>query len=189
MAFGALDIATRFIPGIDWGRDVYEAVTGIDLFTGAKLDSYDRVGAVIGVLSAGVGNDVLQVRQVLKRLEDLPTDKLDDVYEFAQTVDRTTPLTYHPHAVERMAERQITPEEIFEVLDKHTPLWSVEHGSYTAVGHVSTRPERIAVAVRVDERQIRTVMVEKPHDPFELMRFQEGEHMGMRRYRRIKLDE
>ena len=178
MAVGALDIATRFIPGVDWGRDVYEAVSGRDLFSGAELDPVDRVGAVIGVLSAGVGNNALQIRRAMQRIEDLPIDKLDEVYEFGQTVDRTTEpgLRYAEHAVERMTERNVTKEEILEVLDDHTPFWSPEHGSYTAIGHVSTRPERIAVAVRVDEKQIRTVMVEEADDiPFEQLRFQDGE--------------
>jgi hypothetical protein len=192
MAIGALDIATRFIPGVDWGRDVYEAVTGRDLFTGIELDTFDRVSAVIGVISAGVGNDVLQIRSAVRRIEDLPADKLDELYEFAQTVDRTTEqgLRYDVHAIDQMNARNITREEILEVLDNHTPLWSTRHSSYTAVGHVSTRPERIAVAVRVDEAEIRTVIVEQLDDvPFEKLRYKDGPHKGKLQYEPLKLDD
>lgn len=194
MAIGVLDVATRFIPGVDWGRDVYEAVTGLDLFTGAELDTLDRVGAVIGVISAGVGNDLLHVRRILRRIEDLPAKESDEIYEFAQTVDRATgaELRLSDHAAKRMQERFVTHEEVLEVLDNHKPFWSLEHESYAAIGHIGDR--RIAVAVKVDEREIRTVMVEKPHAPFEEMRFgvDDVEHLddvGKLRYLPIKLDE
>ncbi|MCC5884881.1 MAG: hypothetical protein JJT88_00435 [Gammaproteobacteria bacterium] len=191
MAIGAVDIATRFIPGVNWGRDVYEAVLGRDLFTGEELDTLDRVGAIIGVLSAGVGSNALSVSRVLRRIEDLPLRRKNEIYEFAQTVDRSThaSLRYRPYARDRMVQRRITEEEILEVLDNHTPLWSVRHRSYTAVGHVSTRPERVAVAVRVDRREIRTVFVEGLDDvPLERLRFADGPHRGKPQYRPIRLD-
>lgn len=191
MAIGALDIATRFIPGIDWGRDVYEAVSGRDLFTGAELDTFDRVTAVIGVVSAGISNDVFGIRSVMKGLDDVSAAKLEKIYEFGQTVDRTTEaeLRYSAHAVERMEERFVTRAEIREVLDNHTPYWSVEHQSYTAIGSASTRTERIAVAIDVEQSTIKTVIVEKPTDiPFERTRFEEGINLGKPRYERIDLD-
>ncbi len=188
MALATLDVATRFIPGVDWGRDVYEALSGRDLFSGAELDTFDRVGAVIGVLTAGIGNNALQVGKVIRRIDDLPADRVDEIYEFGKTVDGATPLEISRHARGRMQERNVTPEEIREILDNHTPLWSRTHRSYTAVGHVSTRPERIAVAVKVEKSEIRTVIVENADDiPFEELVYKGGRMKGQRQYIPIDL--
>lgn len=191
MAIGALDIATRFIPGIDWGRDVYEAATGRDLFSGAKLDTFDRVSAMIGVVTAGVGNDLFAVRGVIKYLDDVSAAKLEKIYEFGQTVDRATEaeLHYTRHALDRMKQRFVTKGEIREVLDNHKPFWSAEHHSYTAIGRPSARPERVAVAIDVENKNIVTVIVEDLTDvPFEKLRFEDGIHAGRPRYERIDLD-
>lgn len=186
MAIGVLDVATRFIPGIDWGRDIYEAVSGRDLFSGEPLDKFERVGAVIGVITAGVGSEIFGVGRVLRRLEELPIHEVEEVYEFAQTVDRSTKLRYTVHAEKRMADRFVSREDVLKVLDDHTPFWSVEHQSYTAVGKVEGR--RIGVAIGVPEGKIRTVMVED-NIPFEDLRFTDGENIGRRRLEKILLDE
>lgn len=54
-ALALLDLAVSLAPGIGWGRDVYEAVTGKDLFSDEPLDSLGRTAAVIGMVSAGLG--------------------------------------------------------------------------------------------------------------------------------------
>lgn len=51
-----LDTAVSFLPGIGWGRSVYEAMRGVDLFTGKQLSDLDRTLAVIDVASLGFGS-------------------------------------------------------------------------------------------------------------------------------------
>lgn len=188
MALGVLDIATNFIPGVDWGRDVYEAVTGKDLFTGEILDDFDRISAVIGVLTAGVGNNGLKVAKVLKKFPDLPTKRKDDIYEFAQTVDSDTldTLKFTEHARERMSERTINMDDIRNTLDDHTPFWSREHHSYTAVSNTLTGGERIGVAVNVEKQTVSTVM--RMDADVRKLRFDSGSMIGQPRYEEIKLD-
>ena len=58
MAHSVLDIASRFVPGVNLGRDVYEAVTGRDLFTNQTLDVAGRTLAIVGVLTLGFEDEV-----------------------------------------------------------------------------------------------------------------------------------
>ncbi len=42
IADSLLDVAVSLTPGIGWGRDVYEAVTGVDLLSREELDIFSR---------------------------------------------------------------------------------------------------------------------------------------------------
>jgi len=173
MAIGVLDVATRFLPVVSWGRDVYEAVSGRDLITGEELSTFDRVTAVIGVVTAGLGDDGLKIFQVLKRIDGVPTKKVDDLYEFGKTVDADTlsDLRYSDHAIERIDERLITEGEIRKVLDNHSPyvyMGKVEYEvrgvpvrearhPYNAVGRVNDS-EHLIVSVDIERRTVVTVI-------------------------------
>lgn len=49
-----LDVLTSFTPGVSAFRDLYETLTGKNLITGEKLDSFSRTMAFVGVLSGGL---------------------------------------------------------------------------------------------------------------------------------------
>ncbi len=191
MALGTLDIATRFIPGVDWGRDVYELVSGRDLFTGETLSTFDRVSALIGVVSAGVGNNGLQVFRVIEKLPKIPTDKWDEIYEFARTADADTldTLRVSEHALERMGSRHISTDDIRKSLDNHKPFWNRERGTYVAVGNELKAEGRVGVAVNIETGVVTTVM-HMPKTNAEIIgeTISEGRYKGEKRYKDIRLD-
>ncbi len=52
----AADIAISVTPVIGWGKDIYEAVSGVSLLDSRRLSSFERTMAIVGVLTAGVGS-------------------------------------------------------------------------------------------------------------------------------------
>ncbi len=63
-----LDVAVSITPGIGWGRDVYEAVTGVDLLSREELDVFSRSMAILGAVTAGVGSKLGKGVKVLGKL-------------------------------------------------------------------------------------------------------------------------
>lgn len=186
MALASVDIATRFLPGISWGRDVYEAVSGKDLFSGAELSTFDRVSAVVGVLTAGVGNDGPQVLRAIKRLEDLPTEKAEAfrVFSRADDLHDLEKFTMGPHAGAAMADEGIEMWEVGEAVGRHTAMYSREHNSYLAVSDaLDINGGRVAVAIDIDDMFVKTVFRETGTDAQMLRRtFDRGDHKNERIY-------
>lgn len=58
LATTALDLALSSAPIIGWGKDVYEAWTGVNLVTGEKLSDFDRQMAIFGAATAGFGSKI-----------------------------------------------------------------------------------------------------------------------------------
>lgn len=56
LGLAAVDMALSMTPGVGWGKDIYEAVSGKNLVTGELLGTRDRVFAVIGAVTAGIGS-------------------------------------------------------------------------------------------------------------------------------------
>ncbi|MDQ3232802.1 MAG: pre-toxin TG domain-containing protein [Pseudobdellovibrionaceae bacterium] len=56
IATTALDVGLGLIPGVGFAKDVVEAATGYNVVTGAKLSTFERSMAVVGVLTGGVGS-------------------------------------------------------------------------------------------------------------------------------------
>lgn len=186
MALASVDIATRFLPGISWGRDVYEAVSGKDLFSGAELSTFDRVSAVVGVLTAGVGNDGPQIFRAVKRLEDLPAEKAEAFRKFSKRDDLhdLEKMTMGPHAAAAMADESIEMWEVGEAVGRHTAMYSREHHSYLAVSDaLDVNGGRVAVAIDIDDMFIKTVFRESGTDAQMLRRtFDHGDHRHERIY-------
>jgi len=69
MAFEVvIDLATSFTPGISWGRDLYEAVTGFDAITREELSSFARGASIIGVVTGGVFSGIKNIPRVIERI-------------------------------------------------------------------------------------------------------------------------
>lgn len=64
----ALDLATSFTPGVSWGRDFYEALSGKDMISGNSLSSLDRGMAVLGSVTMGMGSKLGKVFKVFRKL-------------------------------------------------------------------------------------------------------------------------
>lgn len=71
VAEGMADIALGVTPGVGWAKDVYEAVTGTNLVSGAKLDTFDRSLAIFGAVSLGLGSKAGTAAKALDKLTDL----------------------------------------------------------------------------------------------------------------------
>ena len=95
LATTLVDIGLSITPGVSWGRDVYEALTGKDLVTGEELSTFDRTMAVLGAVTGGVGskagkvmNGVDKIRKVIDKTKGAEKardalDKADKVLESA----------------------------------------------------------------------------------------------------------
>lgn len=56
LGIAATDLALSLTPGVSWGKDIYEAITGEKLVDGSKLDAFDRTMAVLGAVTGGIGS-------------------------------------------------------------------------------------------------------------------------------------
>ena len=68
MAETALDLATTWTPGVSWGRDIYEALTGKHLITGAALGIFERGMATFGAATMGFGSKIGKVFKVVQKM-------------------------------------------------------------------------------------------------------------------------
>lgn len=66
IAVGFLDLASGFLPGISFGRDVYEAFTGKDLIYGTELSSIERSFAIASIITGGITNSFVKSCKVVK---------------------------------------------------------------------------------------------------------------------------
>lgn len=68
IALAALDVAMSAIPGVGFGRDLYEAVTGRGLLSGQELTPFDRSLSILGVVTFGSAGAVAKVLGVFAKL-------------------------------------------------------------------------------------------------------------------------
>lgn len=73
-----LDLSTSVLPGISWGRDIFEAITGENLITGETLNNFERGIAIFSAVTLGVFKMPLNYLPALKQLAF--------AYEFAKEV-------------------------------------------------------------------------------------------------------
>ncbi|MBP6219366.1 MAG: pre-toxin TG domain-containing protein [Oligoflexales bacterium] len=96
-----LDLATSLTPGVSWGRDLYEAVSGKDLHSGEELGQFTRSMAVLGVVTAGFGSKVGKACKFLGRLMkgDRAVDSLragEKILDSVKEIKRFGPLEVGP---------------------------------------------------------------------------------------------
>ncbi|MFW7381047.1 MAG: pre-toxin TG domain-containing protein [Oligoflexus sp.] len=73
-AKGTLDLAVSLTPGVGWARDVYEAVSGVDLMSGEELGTFDRSMAILGAVTGGIGSKVGTGVKMINKGIDAVTD-------------------------------------------------------------------------------------------------------------------
>ncbi|MGP4691972.1 pre-toxin TG domain-containing protein [Agrobacterium cavarae] len=62
------DLATAWTPGVSWGRDVYEAISGHHLISGEELDTFSRSVAIVGALTGSFGSKGIHGIEVASRV-------------------------------------------------------------------------------------------------------------------------
>lgn len=71
VALAMLDIALGLTPGVGFGKDVYEAISGESIVTGEPLSDDARLLAAIGAMSLGIADEGVKLGKVI---DELATD-------------------------------------------------------------------------------------------------------------------
>ncbi len=165
MAYAVLDVATNFVPGVSWGRDVFEAISGHDLFTGDELNTVSRSVAVLGAITAGIGDKGFKALRALRRITDLghSAERAEEIIKSSRTIVRAD-LRMSSEAIQRMLERNISESEVEHTIDFGTRFWDTQNESMTIFEVDFSGPSRVGAAVNIDTRFINTVFWEQASD-------------------------
>ncbi len=68
IAEALIDITTSITPGISWGRDIFEAISGKSFIDGSPLSDLEIGTAVFGAATAGFGSKILKGMKLLERV-------------------------------------------------------------------------------------------------------------------------
>lgn len=166
MAGAVLDTATRFIPGVSWGRDIIEAISGRDLFTGEKLDGFAQTVAILGAVTGGLGGEAFGALRILEKLETVghSTERARGILTAGKSMVRAD-LKLSGHAIERMAERHISDVRLDKAIDLGTRFWDTQHESLVAIEkRIAPRALRVAAAINIDTKFVNNAMLYKDSD-------------------------
>ena len=99
IASAALDIASSVTPGISWGRDIYEAIFGVDLFSGHQLSKVDQSFAILGAFTGGLTTSFKKFTKVLKRLSNFSSNNIRRSIDVTQHAERMYETSRHVEKV------------------------------------------------------------------------------------------
>jgi Pre-toxin TG len=174
-AFAVLDLATRFIPGVSWGRDVYEAVSGKDLFTGQDLRVAARATAILGAVTVGVGDEIVGIAHAFdeeKALEELAElgmsgERAREIMNATKTMkadsfEFTTHILYEMKA-EEMGE--ISRSEVKDAINSGSKWWNSDKETVVALEKdPAPGSVRVGVGIDIDENRLTTAYRELKSD-------------------------
>jgi hypothetical protein len=187
IAVAILDIASSWTPGVSWARDVYEAVSGRDLFKGDELSSLARSGAILGAISGGIGDKGINAIRTMRRISDLGYSgkRVEQILEAARSL-KSRAVWISDHARDAMNNRVISESELKHTIDYGTRFWDVEEKTLVAF-EVDFAPgvERVAAAIDIDTRTVTTAYREARSDE----ELADSLWNAIRRFRRLLGDE
>lgn len=129
------NLVTGWTPGVSWGRDIVEAITGRDLITGEELDEFGRVVAIIGAISGGISSQGIKsietisraakranprMVQLIERWGTKVGELVERVGEKVKTINAKT-IGFGGHAWENMDDRRVTERIVREVIEVGQP--------------------------------------------------------------------
>lgn len=171
------DLVTSWTPGISWGRDIYESVSGKDLLTGRTLENWERGAAILGAVTVGIGSAGSKVVHAMRALEKAGVDikRAEHIIEAARRIDMFNAVP-GAHAAKQMLERHISMDTVEEVLHAGTRFFDLENKSIVCVQAMDEVIDGFRVVVAVDpdnlvdgERMlIRTVLKDEKRTDAEL---------------------
>ena len=184
------DLVTSWTPGISWGRDIYESVSGKDLLTGRTLENWERGAAILGAITVGIGSAGSKVVHAMRALQKAGVDakRAEHIIETARRIDMFNALP-GSHAFKQMMDRHISMDTVEEVLHAGTRFFDVQEGSIVCVQAMDEVIDGFRVVVAVDpdnlvdgERMlIRTVFEKETRTDAELVNaFVEGTNDRLR---------
>ncbi|WP_370051318.1 pre-toxin TG domain-containing protein [Sinorhizobium fredii] len=165
-----LEGVTRFTPGINVARDVYEAVSGKDLLTGQELTNLERAGAILGVVTIGLSTDVIGGIRIISKIAKMgeSAEKAERILEAAKTI-KGGAVELSEHALERMAQRGISEDRLEDAIDWGSRAWDRRQGSLMAIEREAVKGQaRVAAAIDIDKNSVSTVMWWRQADAEEL---------------------
>lgn len=202
-AEGMLDVATGLIPGVSWVRDLYEVTTGYDLVTGRHLTLLERTGALLGVVSGGVGSKAIKMARAVDKggaVGEIGTmaKKILDKARF--TDHASAPLDNH--ATDRISEVAQTlktsaddiKERVEIALDEGPRFWDIKEKSLVfaeaewpddSVGRLAAVMKHEAV-MGLEPDSIRTVNRNFPADPTQVLT--KVDNIEVPRYRPVPVE-
>ncbi|MFZ3119200.1 MAG: pre-toxin TG domain-containing protein [Variovorax sp.] len=145
------DLVTSWTPGISWGRDIYESVSGKDLITGRTLENWERGAAVLGAVSVGIGSAGSKVVHAMRALEKAGVDikRAEHIIEVARRIDMANAVP-GVHAAKQMLERHIPMDTVEDVLHAGTRFFDVKDKSIICVQAMDEAVDGLRVVVAVD---------------------------------------
>ncbi len=78
-ALALADFATSMLPGISWGRDIYEAVSGKDLFSAKDLTFFERGCSVAGILSGSLVKNPMKALKFFDVMDNFGDKRIIDI--------------------------------------------------------------------------------------------------------------
>jgi hypothetical protein len=157
LALGLADGVLGFVPGVGWARDVYESITGYNLITEERLSTTDRLLAVIGSITVGLGSETKSISKIAEKV-GVNLDELRKSLDFADAIRgerlvwdawgaypkvivsgreyaQIGKRLYTEHALERMMPRGLTtngrsisPNFIEDVITSSKPMGLIVDG-------------------------------------------------------------
>ncbi|XNY04005.1 pre-toxin TG domain-containing protein (plasmid) [Sinorhizobium meliloti] len=206
LATVTLDLVTSLTPGVSWGRDIYESVTGRNLITGEELTTIERTLAIAGAVSGGVAAGGPKVLRAMQKVADLGQSGKDfkRLNETAAHIDQEA-VEWSVHAGDKlnhpdMIEAGLDEEHVNNALnggtrfidrDKNNTIVSFENFDRKVEG------DRMRAAAAIDplsgdlqrgeKVKLVTVYPERRVDS-ELSKAPSEEFPGLRRFIRIDPD-
>jgi hypothetical protein len=155
LATAVLDVGTRFVPGVNLGRDVYEAFTGKDLFSGDPLDATGRTMAVLGIISLGFEDEVEGGIQAIRKIADLgePVERAEEIVAASRSLTADG-VKMSQHALDEMPIDPlgaIDQTEVNDAINQGTHFWDTQNNSLVAFENgVAPGEKRVAAAMDID---------------------------------------
>ena len=147
-AYITLDITLSLTPGIGWGRDIYEALVGEDLLSGEKLSTFEYSTAIVGALTGGMGDDVVDVARVLRKIDiGEPFGRAMRILDGNGKI-RADRLFYTEHALQRKVQYGVEQQRVEEIIGSGSRWWDAQNQTIVIYERgVPAGQSRIGVAI------------------------------------------
>ncbi|KSV85588.1 hypothetical protein N181_23310 [Sinorhizobium fredii USDA 205] len=143
MAEALLDIALGVTPVVGFGRDVYEAVIGESLLNGEKLSESERLLAVLGVMTAGIGDEPYRISRALEAMSDSRTLNKQIFKVESQTAEEVNAMLKNRYKLTEPPYREGTRVYRYETIGEERYARVYAEGINGKEGAWVFRPEQV----------------------------------------------
>lgn len=192
-AMVVLDVATSLTPGVSWGRDIYEAVTGLNLISGEELSVTERTIAVLGAVTGGVAGEGPKIIRAIEHVAQIGEagERAEHILQAASRIDHTLELSIHAEQQlhrEEMIAHQLGRDNVDAALDRGTRFWDVDQKTIVSFEEQAAEGEWRAVAPVDPDNMIVTTVYATDKSDAALALIPSLNNDLVRRYRRLPGD-